>query len=216
MADQQLDRESEQRYAESSQRSRDRPIGDPYVEEHTPMNLRTLVIPVSLTLVGMVGCSEQAEPAPEADAAMQAAGTEAQAAAPAEKTAADICRTIAEAAKAKDIDTIIGASVAGAGEALADEAAKTSVLVALADVSCGEPVIAADDANKAIVMVTAGEVSRELPFSKGADGWRFEPALFLEKEAQKAAAAADAGNKGKKGKKGAKKGKKGKKAKKAS
>ncbi len=181
------------------------------------MNLRTFVIPVSLALVGFVGCSEQAaEPVPpEGDAAAQQAapGGEGQAAAPAEKTAADICHTIVEAAKAKDIDTIIGTSIPGAADALADEAAKAAVLTSLAEATCGEPVIAADDPNKAMVMVTAGETSHEVPFVKGADGWRFDAATYIEKQAQKAAAADE--GKGKNGKKAAKKGKKGKKAKKA-
>jgi hypothetical protein len=179
------------------------------------MKLRILGVLFSLVSLTLLACEKEAPPAEEAQPAQPAQPT-AAAAAPAAGDAGAVCAGMVEAAKAKDMDKIIAVSTPGAAEALAPAGLKDGVLAALNGGSCGEVKVAADDANKAAVQVKSGEGAKELPFVKGADGWRFDVATYLSKNPAAAGDDAKGKHKGKadkaKGKGGAgKKGKKGKK-----
>jgi len=173
------------------------------------MKLRILGVLFSLLSLTILACEKETPPVEEAQPAQPAA----QPVQPAGGDSASVCAGMVEAAKAKDMDKIIAVSTPGAAEALAPAGLKEGVLAALAGGSCGEVKVSAEDANKATIQVKGAEGAKEVPFVKGADGWRFDVATYMSKYP---AAPADEGlTKGKKGAKAAKKGahKKGKKGK---
>ena len=164
------------------------------------MKLRILGVLFSLLSVTILACEEKAPPAEEPQPAQPAAQPAPQNAG---GDAGTVCAGMIEAAKAKDMDKIIAVSTPGAAEALAPEGLKEGVMSALTGGTCGEVKASAEDANKAVVQVKGAEGAKELPFVKGADGWRFDVSTYLSKN--------PAGDEGAKGKKATKKGEKAKK-----
>lgn len=177
------------------------------------MKLRILGVLFSLLSVTILACEEKAPPAEEPQPAQP--GAQPAAAPAAGGDAGAVCAGMVDAAKAKDMDKIIAVSTPGAAEALAPEGLKEGVMGALTGGACGEVKVSAEDANKATVQIKGAAGAKDLPFIKGADGWRFDVATYLAKNP-----AGDDNAKGKKAtkkgdkadkKKGGKKGKKGKK-----
>jgi len=168
------------------------------------MKVRVLGILFSVLSLTLVGCGQKTPP-PEEPQPVQPAAAPAAALAAAPADAGAVCAGMVEAAKAKDMDKIFSVSTPGAAEALAPAGLKDGVMGALAGGPCGEVKVAADDANRATVQLKGG---KELPFVKNADGWRFDVATYVAKNA--APAAADKGAKGAKRGGAKKKGKKGK------
>jgi hypothetical protein len=175
-------------------------------KELTSMKLQTLGVLFSLLSLTILACEKETPPAEEAQPA-QPAGQPAAAQAGAGGDAGAVCAGMVEAAKAKDMDKIIAVSTPGAAEALAPAGLKEGVLAALTGGSCSEVKVSAEDANRATVQVRGGEGAKELPFVKGADGWRFDVASYLSRNP--AAAGDEAAQKGKRGAKKAEKAKKG-------
>lgn len=175
------------------------------------MKLRILGVLFSLLSLTILACEEKAPPAEEPQPAQPAQPAQPQAAG---GDAGAVCAGMVDAAKAKDMDKIIAVSTPGAAEALAPEGLKEGVMGALTGGACGEVKVSAEDANKATVQIKGASGAKDLPFIKGADGWRFDVATYLAKnpaggeekatkgkKADKKADKKKAGKKGKKGKK---------------
>ena len=172
------------------------------------MHKRSFVWFVFLLGLPLVACEEKGEEAtPEAAPTAQEVAQEAHAEpAPAEVPGpAAICGQLVAAAKAGKEAEILALCTPGSAEALGSEGAKSAMMKYLTATSCGEVTV---DGEKAMVAVTAGEESRELPFAMVGGAWKFDTGAYMEKYPPETAKPAEAKKK-KKGKK--KKGKKKKK-----
>lgn len=179
------------------------------------MKLRTLGLFLAMPLV-FAGC-EDGDAAGGEEAAAGAAGEgeggEGAGGEAGEGTAeggevagpAAVCATLIAAIKAKNVDDVVANSLEGAAESVTAESIE-GMAAALGEATCGEETV---DGDKATVSATAGEETREIPFGKDGDTWKFDAAAYATKYPPPAA---DEPAKGKKKKK--KKGKKKKKKKK--
>ena len=180
------------------------------------MKLRTLGLLLAMPLV-FAGCEDgdaageegaaggAGEAAEGAEGAGGGAGEEAGEGADAAEAAGPdaVCATLIAAIKAKNVEDVVANSLAGAAEAVTAESIE-GMAAALGEATCGE---AAVDGDKATVSVTAGEETREIPFGKDGDDWKFDSAGYAAKYPPPAAEPAKGKKKGKK-KKGKKKKKK--------
>lgn len=176
-----------------------------------------------LSMLGLWACEDGGEttdqPAVEAPPPAPEEAKPAEPEKAPEATPDEVCGQFTAAVKAADQDKIAALLAPGGAEALAGEGVKDAVTRTFGNATCGEAKI---DGDKATVMITvppaedakpakkakkkakdakpAEPTSMEVPFMKGADGWKVDLGSYL------AAHPVEAGAKGKKGKKAKKKG----------
>jgi hypothetical protein len=183
------------------------------------MKLRTLGLLLAVPLIFLGACDESgdegggedaavapdeggATPADGGGGATPADGGGDMAAGP-----AGVCTSLIAAIKAKNVDDVVAASVEGAAEMITADSIG-GMAAALGSATCGAENV---DGDAATVTATAGEETREIPFKKVGDDWKFDAAAYAAKYP---AAAAEGGKKKAAKKKAAPAKKKGKKKKK--
>ena len=116
-----------------------------------------------------------AEGAEGAEAAEGAEGAEAAAEEAPGPDAA--CKTLIEAIKAKKVEDVVAASTEGAADIINDKSIE-GIAASLGEATCGEATV---DGDSATVPATAGDVTREIPFAKVEDAWKFDAKAYAEK-----------------------------------
>ena len=138
-----------------------------------------------------------------AAAASGASGAAAEAPKPAapDATPAGACAALLEASKSGDAAKVEALSTDAVKEMMGKEEAKKGMMEALKDASCGEPKTEGD---KSVIPVKSGENTRDIPFVKQGEAWKFDAAAYAEKYPREEKGKAKGKEKGKKakGKKG--------------
>ncbi len=136
----------------------------------------------------MLGCEDDGEVVDALEGVEGAEGAEGSAEgaegaeggeAPAAPGPAEVCATIVEGAGASDESTVTENSTDATAEAMPADGAKEAMMAALKDATCGEAT-EAEDGTTATVQVTSGSETRNIPFIKVDDAWKFDGEAYVK------------------------------------